>query len=55
MKNWKLGTRIAAGFTAMTLIAVAMGGIAYREMLTIGDKADRITREAIPGLYNLGM
>ena len=55
MKNWKLGTRIAAGFAAVTLIAVAMGGIAYREMATIGDKADRITREAIPGLYNLGI
>ncbi len=54
MKNWKLGTRIAGGFAVLTLITLALGGVAYWEMMSIGGFAERINNEAIPGLYNLG-
>jgi CHASE3 domain sensor protein len=29
MKNWKIGTRIAAGFAAVIVIAITLGIFAY--------------------------
>lgn len=54
MKNWKLGTRIAAGFCAVTMVAIALGVVAYIKMLSVGESAQRIATETIPGQFLLG-
>lgn len=54
MKNWKIGTRITGGFSAVTLVAIALGVVAYLEMASIGANANLIAADTIPSLYNLG-
>ena len=53
MKNWKIGTRIAAGFAAVIAIAIALGLFAYTLVGTIEKSSDEITLDALPGLYTV--
>ena len=54
MKNWKLGTRIAAGFAAVTMMAIVLGAVAFVEMTSIGVASARVATDTIPSLYSLG-
>ncbi len=54
MKNWNIGTRIAAGFAAVILIACALGLFAYSRVGTINTNAEQITKHALPGVYLAG-
>jgi methyl-accepting chemotaxis protein len=51
MKNWKIGTRIAAGFGCVTLIAAALGLFAYNRVTAIGGNASHIAENSLPGQY----
>jgi len=55
MNNWKIGTRISAGFAALILIATTLGGYAYTRIGAINNKSNEITRRAMPGQYLSGM
>ncbi len=52
--NWKIGTRIAGGFAAVTLIAAALGLFAYAQLGIIDASAKRITEDSLPGVYYIG-
>ena len=52
--DWKIGTRIAAGFATVNLIAVALGLFAYSQLGVIDTSAKRITEDSLPGLYSIG-
>lgn len=54
MKNWKIGTRIMAGFLAVILITVVLGGFAYTQLRTIAANSDKITKDSLPGLQLIG-
>ena len=54
MKNWKIGTRMTAGFGGMMLVAVALGIFAYSRCGAINDSALAITSDAMPGIYMVG-
>ncbi|MBY0506186.1 MAG: methyl-accepting chemotaxis protein [Bryobacteraceae bacterium] len=54
LNNWKIGTRIAAGFGAVNLIAVALGVYAYGQLGVIDQSAKRITEDSLPGVYYMG-
>lgn len=54
MKNWKIGIRIAAGFAAVIVIAMALGIFAYIKTGEIEASATKITKNAMPKLYLLG-
>jgi methyl-accepting chemotaxis protein len=54
MNNWKIGTRIAAGFTAITVIVMTLGIFAYSQLGTIEASAKRITEDSLPGVYHIG-
>ncbi|HEV2448104.1 MAG TPA: MCP four helix bundle domain-containing protein, partial [Candidatus Sulfopaludibacter sp.] len=54
MKNWKIGTRIAAGFAAVIAIALALGIFAYGEVGGIQEKATAVAENALPKVYLLG-
>jgi methyl-accepting chemotaxis protein len=54
MKNWKIGQRIAAGFAAVILIALALGLFAYSRLSAINRNADEITVRAMPTVYSIG-
>jgi methyl-accepting chemotaxis protein len=51
MKNWKIGTRIAAGFTVVIAIAIALGAFAYVRVTSIEKSSAEVTGAAMPGLY----
>jgi len=51
MKNWKIRTRITAGFAAVIIIAMTLGVFAYNRVSGIGKDADQITGAALPGLH----
>jgi methyl-accepting chemotaxis protein len=50
MKNWKIGTRIAAGFTAVIAIAIALGAFAYVRVISIEKSSAQVTARAVPGI-----
>ena len=52
--DWKIGTRIAAGFATVNLIAVALGLFAYSQLGVIDTSAKRIIEDSLPGLYFIG-
>ena len=54
MKNWKIGQRIAAGFAAVILIALALGLFAYSRLSVIERNANDITLNALPTVYAIG-
>ncbi len=54
MNNWKIGTRIATGFTAITVIVMTLGIFAYSQLDTIAASAKRITDDSLPGVYYIG-
>jgi methyl-accepting chemotaxis protein len=50
MKNWKIGTRIAAGFAAVIVIAMALGIFAYGKVGVIDRKSTDITGTSLPSV-----
>jgi methyl-accepting chemotaxis protein len=54
MKNWKIGTRIAAGFAAVIAIALALGLFAYSKLGTIDKSSTQIAASSLPGVYLVG-
>jgi methyl-accepting chemotaxis protein len=54
MKNWKIGTRIGAGFAAVIVIAMTLGIFAYSRLSGIGKNATEITLNALPTVYAVG-
>ncbi len=54
MKNWKIGTRIAAGFAAVIAIALALGLFAYSKLGAIDKSSTQIAASSLPGVYLVG-
>jgi methyl-accepting chemotaxis protein len=54
MTNWKIGTRIAAGYAVLTLLTMALGAFAYLQMGSIDTSAKRITEDSLPGIFYIG-
>jgi methyl-accepting chemotaxis protein len=50
MKNWKIGKRITAGFTAVLIIAAALGLYAYTQLRTIQQGVSHITENTMPSI-----
>ena len=51
MKNWKIGTRIAVGFGAVTAVSLAAGIVAAALVGSIQRSSVEVTGSALPGLY----
>jgi len=54
MNNWKIGTRIGAGFGVVILIAVALGLFAFSKVGSIQKTSDQISSHSLPGIYLVG-
>lgn len=54
MNNFKIGTRIAAGFTAVILIAISLVLFAYIELVSIDRASNVITSGNLRGIYITG-
>jgi methyl-accepting chemotaxis protein len=54
MKNWKIGTRITAGFAAVIVIALALGLFAYSRVGIIGVRANDVASNTLPGVIIMG-
>jgi len=54
MRNWKIGTRIAAGFAAVIGISIALGIFATSRVRSIETSSIGVTGHALPGMYLLG-
>ena len=54
MNNWKIGTRISAGFTAVILIAGILGMFAYFKLGSIETSAHDVVDNAMPSIYLVG-
>jgi methyl-accepting chemotaxis protein len=50
MNNWKIGTRIAAGFGVVILIAVVLGAVGYIELETVDSNVTLLANDALPGI-----
>jgi methyl-accepting chemotaxis protein len=50
MKNWKVGRRIAAGFAAMLLALVSIGGFSWSELRSIDESVSAVTDHVMPDL-----
>ncbi|MGJ5813185.1 methyl-accepting chemotaxis protein [Paludibaculum fermentans] len=55
MNNWKIGTRISAGFGIVIAIALVLGVFAYTQVERIHRGAALVTEEALPGVYVIGI
>ena len=54
MKNWKIGTRISAGFAAVILIAATLGVFALVKLGTIEQDVTQASTVDVPKLYQMG-
>jgi methyl-accepting chemotaxis protein len=54
MKNWKIGTRIAAGFAAVIVIAMTLGIFAYSRVGAIERSSSQIAANSLPSVYLVG-
>ena len=54
MKNWKIGTRIAAGFAGVIAIAMALGLFAYSRVDAIESSSNQIATHSLPSVYLVG-
>jgi methyl-accepting chemotaxis protein len=54
MNNWKIGTRISAGFALVILISVALGTFAYAQLGTIDKHSAQAVEQDVPKLYLVG-
>jgi len=54
MKNWKIGTRIAAGFAAIIISSMALSVFAFRSVSYINQGTIRITQHATQGVFLVG-
>jgi len=54
INNWKIGTRIAAGFAAVIMITLVLGGFAYIRLRGIDETTVTITGDSIPHMYGIG-
>ena len=55
MKNWKIGTRIAAGFVASIIVTLTLGIFAYGRIGAINKDSLGITRNSMPSQYLMGL
>lgn len=55
MNNWKIGTRVSAGFGVVIAIALALGVFAYIQLERVHREAALVTDQALPGVYVVGM
>jgi methyl-accepting chemotaxis protein len=51
MNNWKIGTRIWAGFSALIAITIALGVFAYARIQIINGDAVEIAGNTLPSVY----
>ena len=51
MNNWKIGTRIGAGFGVVILIAMALGLFAINRVGAIQQNADAVALGAFPKVH----
>jgi methyl-accepting chemotaxis protein len=54
MNNWKIGTRIGAGFAAVIIIAAALGLYAYAKLGIIENNAKEVASKSLPKIYLVG-
>ena len=54
MNNWKISTRIAAGFAAVSAVGIALGVVGVIEVGRISASSDQVTGPAMEGLYLIG-
>jgi len=54
MNNWRIGTRISAGFATITLIATLLGIFAYSRISVINSSATDVTTNSLPSVYVIG-
>lgn len=54
MRNWKIGTRIGAGFAAVIAIAMALGVFAYSKVGGIEENSKEVAAKALPKVYMVG-
>jgi methyl-accepting chemotaxis protein len=54
MNNWKIGTRIGAGFGVVILIAMALGLFAINRVAAIQQNADVVALGALPKVHLVG-
>ena len=54
MNNWKIGTRIAAGFAAVIAIAMVLGIFAYTRVGSISKSSNDVTANALPSVSLMG-
>lgn len=54
MKNWKIGSRMIAGFAAVLGVTVALGVFAYSRVAQIDKQATSIATDSMPGVYLVG-
>jgi len=54
MKNWKIRTRISAGFAAVILIAGALGIFAYSRIGIINASSNDVSGNSLPSVYIIG-
>lgn len=55
MNNWKIGTRITAGFAAVIAIAMALGMFAYSRIGIINQRSTDISANSLPSVYTAGL
>lgn len=53
MKNWKIGTRITAGFGAVIAVAVALGCFALWQVRTLEKSAVTLGRDSLPSVSHM--
>jgi methyl-accepting chemotaxis protein len=54
MKNWKIGTRIMAGFGAVILFTTMLGVFAYSRIGNISRSSTDISANSMPSMYLMG-
>ena len=54
MNNWKIGTRIAAGFAVVILLTVGLGVFAFEKVGNIEKSSNQIATNTLPAVFLVG-
>jgi methyl-accepting chemotaxis protein len=54
VNNWKIGTRIGAGFAGVIVIALTLGFFAYSKVGVIENSSSQIANNSLPSVYLVG-
>lgn len=51
IQNWKIGSRVAAGYALLSLLTLALGAFSYAQLVSLNQSSKQISEDSLTGVY----